>query len=162
LGTDYHVEIDKTLVQLYSSDQTLYFVVFAYCQEQVSYKVLLFVSNINDLLLKRKLLKLIVALDIAKNDLYYNSLEFKKIVNKIYTISKNAYLSNKIKNTFHTSGSVDIIYNNLEIINRDIDKIYQDVLYNRGSEITASEIGNVICNLNIVKPIIPITSQLQK
>jgi len=162
LGTDYHVEIDKTLVQLYSSDQTLYFVVFAYCQEQVSYKVLLFVSSINDLLLKRKPLKLIVAFDVAKNDLYYNSLEFRKIVNKIYTISKNAHLSNKIKNIFHTSGSVDIIYNNLEIINRDIDKIYQDVLYNRGSEITASEIGNVICNLNIVKPIIPITSQLQK
>jgi len=57
---------------------------------------------------------------------------------------------------------IDIIYNNLATINSIVHKIYYDALYNRGSDIIAFDIGNVICNLNIVKPIIPITSQLEK
>ena len=69
---------------------------------------------------------------------------------------------NKIKSMFHTSAGIDIIYNDLTITNFGLNKIYYDTLYNRGSWITASEIGNIIYNLNIVKPIIPITSQLQK
>jgi hypothetical protein len=162
LGTDCYVETDKTLVELYSFDWTLYFVVLAYCTGQGAYKVLLFVSSIHDLLANRKLLRLMVVLEIRKDDFYDNSPEFKKIVNQIYVISKNINLWNKIKNMFHTSGSIDVIYNNLEITNCGIDTIYYDALYNRGSVITASEIGNVICNLNIVKPIIPISSQIQK
>jgi len=162
LGTDCHVETDKTLVQLDSSDLTLYLVVFAYCPKEAVYKVLLLVSSMHDLLANYKILKPIAKFEIIPREFNHSSPDFRRIVNMIYVLSKNVHFWDRIKNVFRDAGSVDLISNKIITTNLGLNKIYYDMTLNRFSGLTASELGNVICALCIVKTITSSTSKVQK
>ncbi len=160
LGTDCYVETAKTIGQLYSSNWNLYLIVFAYCLNQASYKVLLFVSNMKYLLSNHRKLNLIAEFETSKNDFYDNSLDFKKIVNRIYLISKKTHLWSRLKNMFRMSRGVDLVFDDIVITNHGHNRIYYDTIFNRHSIVTASEIGNVICDLCITKQITSLFSQV--
>ena len=162
LGMDCRIEIDKTLGQLHSSSWNLYLVVFAYCPKEVAYKVLLFVSNIKDLLSNYKILKPIAGFEIIQREFNHSSPDFRRIANMIYVLSQNFHFWNRIKNMFSDTKDVDLISNKIITTNLGLNMVYYDTTFNRYSKITASEIGNVICKLCIVRTITSITPNLQK
>jgi hypothetical protein len=162
LGMDCRIEIDKTLGQLHSSSWNLYLVVFAYCPKEVAYKVLLFVSNIKDLLSNYKILKPIAGFEIIQREFNHSSPDFRRIANMIYVLSQNFHFWNRIKNMFSDTKGVDLISNKIITTNLGLNKVYYDTTFNRYSKITASEIGNVICKLCIVKTITSIAGRLPR
>ena len=161
LNTGCHIETDRTLGQLHSSSGDLYLVVFVYCPKEVTYKVLFFTSNVRDLLSRHKILKLISGFEITPSKFNPNSPDFKRIANMIYLLHKNYDFWNKLKNMFHGSRGIDLISNDVVTTNLGINKVYYDMMFNRFSEQTASEVGNVVCALHVVKTITLIASEVQ-
>ncbi len=160
-NTGCSIETDKILGQLYSSSGDLYLVVFIYCMEEVAYKVLFFISNIRDLLSRHKILKLIAEFKIKPSKFNPNSPDFKRIANMIYLSYKNYRLWNKLKNMFHDSKGIDLISDDVVTTNRGINNVYYDMMFNRFSAQTASEVGDVFCTLHVVKTITSIASEVQ-
>jgi hypothetical protein len=62
---------------------------------------------------------------------------------------------------FHGSRGIDLISNDVVTTNLGINKVYYDMMFNRFSEQTASEVGNVVCALHVVKTITLIASEVQ-
>jgi len=106
-------------------------------------------------------LKLIAEFEIRTNKFNLNGPEFKGIANMIYSLYKNYHFWNKLKNMFHDSKGVDLISNDIVTTNREINNVYYDMMFNRFSDQTASEVGNVVCTLHVVKTITLIASEVQ-